>query len=126
MIRLNVPVITFTIDELPLLPNRKGQGRHWAVEDRYRKAWYWRVRCAIGRRRPRKPYQRAQITLTRRSNREPDADNLFASWKPVIDGLCVAGVIVDDSPAHVTVESVWERAKRGKGEIEVIVVAYQA
>lgn len=115
------PTIVLAVAALPLLPNAKGQKRHWAVEHRYRKAWHRAVRAALGTQRPSEPWPNAHLTLTRRSDKEPDADNLMASWKPVIDGLRVCGVIVDDSPKHVIVRSLWKHAPRGKGEIAVVV-----
>ena len=44
-----------------------------------------------------------------KSKRRRDADNLFASMKPYIDGLVMAGVLVDDSADRVQYELRYER-----------------
>jgi hypothetical protein len=52
------------------------------------------------------PLQRARVvatlTYTRRLFRDPDS--AAASLKPCLDGLVVGGLVVDDSPAHFTLE----------------------
>lgn len=118
--------ILLHIPWLPLLPNRKGQKRHWAVEHKYRKAWHTAVRAALGTQRPPEPWPHSHLTLTRRSDKQPDEDNLMASWKPVIDGLRACGVIEDDSPKHVIVRSNWKHAPRGQGAISVVVTRCEA
>lgn len=44
---------------------------------------------------------KASLTLTRHSSKEPDMDGLVSGFKHVIDGLVVAGVIVDDKPSVI-------------------------
>lgn len=105
----------YRVPVLPELPNRKGQGHHWSREARYRKSWHWLVRCAVGNVRPAAPLAHARVVLTRHSRRAPDPDNLAASWKPVLDGLVRARVLLDDSPAHVELASRWERWEMPEG-----------
>ena len=52
---------------------------------------------------PEHPFEKATITVTFKVNnkRRRDIDNLFAMLKPYIDGLVVAGVLVDDSADRV-------------------------
>jgi len=109
---------TYRIDELPRL--QPARGFHWSLEAKYRKVWHALVRCAVGNERPEKPLEHALITLVRHSRLEPDPDNMWASWKPVVDGLVRARVLVDDSPANAALHSRWERTP-GKGFIVVSV-----
>lgn len=52
---------------------------------------------------PDQPFEKATITVTFKvdNKRRRDIDNLFAALKPYIDGLVVAGVLVDDSADRV-------------------------
>ena len=61
--------------------------------------------------RPHQPLESAllEITWVAKSKRRRDADNLFASMKPYIDGLVMAGVLVDDSADRVQYELRYER-----------------
>jgi crossover junction endodeoxyribonuclease RusA len=76
---------------------------HWsrrhAVGKEIRKAaWV----CALAAKVPH--IARAFITVEYQpppGNRRRDADNLFASAKPAIDGLVAAAVLQDDSSAYV-------------------------
>lgn len=45
--------------------------------------------------------EKADLTLTRHSSKEPDMDGLVSGFKYVIDGLVKAGVIVDDKPSVI-------------------------
>lgn len=66
------------------------------------------------------PCQRAHVTLTRGSSREPDFEALVVSFKPVVDALVRAGVIQDDNPKVIGQPTYkWEPAGRGKGFIRV-------
>jgi hypothetical protein len=46
--------------------------------------------------------ERAAITITLRTCRLLDVDNAYTCAKPLLDGLKYAGVIIDDSPKHIT------------------------
>jgi Holliday junction resolvase RusA-like endonuclease len=117
-----ITALVLTIKALPILPNQGHRGRHWAVEAKYRREWHLMVRCAVGLLTPVSPLDRARVTLTRVSKREPDTDNLMASWKPILDGLVRARVLFDDSPAHVELVSRWRRTT-GPGFVVVEVNA---
>lgn len=53
---------------------------------------------------PASPFDKSHITITwvSKDKRRRDIDNLFASMKAYIDGLVVAGVLVDDSAGHAS------------------------
>lgn len=115
--------LEFSVRGLP--PTQTGGGRgHWAKRHREVKQWRELVAgLARAHRGPGPPWPRARVRITRRSAKEPDADNLVASMKPILDGLVVAGVIPDDSPKHVELEVVWEAAPPGSGEVHLRVTA---
>ena len=71
--------------------------------------------------KPDKPYERAHITITwvAKDKRRRDPDNLFASMKPYIDGLVLAGLIADDSAMHVSYTLRYERGDKNNTIIEV-------
>ncbi|HEU4428116.1 MAG TPA: hypothetical protein VFT98_05150 [Myxococcota bacterium] len=117
-------VQSYVIEGLPPLNTAGGVGRaHWSVQRRSTKDWHWKVKAAVGTKRPEKPLQRARVSFVRFSaaNRAPDDDNLRQSFKAVRDGLVHAGVIEDDSSAHLVAEYAWKPCKRGHGCISIYV-----
>lgn len=76
---------------------------------------------------PPEPYQDAAVRVERHSSREPDIDNLYASVKPVLDALQPLskrhpyglGIIVDDSPRHISLDVIHVKAKKGGGKTVV-------
>lgn len=111
--------LEFTLHGLPSSPNSR---RHWRLVHKENESWYRSIYLAVGDRRPLAPCQFAQVTLTRISALEPDYDNLCASFKPVLDGLRYARVLIDDKKKNVgRPEYLWERGKGGKGSIRVLV-----
>lgn len=95
---------------------------HWAKRNRLKKSLAWQIlaQCAD---RSTLPVQRAQIVITRMTcGKEPDPDNLTASAKLLLDALRDAGVIVDDSPEHITLDVQWQRSmKRNQQGTRVVV-----
>lgn len=73
---------------------------------------------------PDEPFARAWITCTRFSSaREaPDYDNLVASFKPIVDGLVLVGVLLDDNPDVIVGRTYnWKPASPRHGKIVVLV-----
>lgn len=111
--------LEFFIPGLPATPNAR---RHWRAVHGDNAKWYALVRAAVGNTRPKAPLQTAKLIMIRVSTSEPDRDNLCASFKPIIDGLRYAGVLVDDKKANIGMPDYrWERGQRGKGFIRVSV-----
>ena len=111
--------LDLVIDELPELPNRL-QRKHWSRIQGHRTLWHWRVRSAVARKGPGKPLDYAMVTMVRHSTRRPDRDNLWASWKPVLDGLVQCGVLIDDDDDHVDFHGGgWEPAKRKQQRVTI-------
>lgn len=54
------------------------------------------VHCEIHKDLPPEPLKKAVITLIRFNYRMLDFDGLVASFKPVVDGMVQAGVLIDD------------------------------
>lgn len=103
------PAATVTRDRLVLwLPrapraDEGPNGRSWRRRARAAQEWRALVATALeqlGDGAPR--WQRAAVAYTAYTRgRAMDRDNLVAVCKPVLDGLVQAGVLPDDSPAHL-------------------------
>ncbi len=72
------------------------------------------------------PWERAALLLTwRHAGVAPDEDNALASLKPLIDVLHSRGarplsLVVDDSPAHLSIRCVTEKVRSRKEEGVVV------
>ena len=94
-----------TIDDLPPSPNRR---MHWACRRRLVKpladAVAWQARAVAIGLPERKPLEHAHVIAKLTFSQPPlrDFDNATASLKECINGLVVGGLLVDDSPAHLT------------------------
>lgn len=111
------------IDELPKTVNSMGKGSIWASHaERHR----WRRIIAHHSKliQPPKPLLKATLRLTRCTSNEPDLDNLYASFKYVIDALVTHGVLVDDKPSKVSLHCAWEKAPRLNGKIRIELEGY--
>lgn len=109
------------IGELPRTPN--GSHGHWRVKAAATKLWRTRVEGLARPFKPESPLSLAKVTCTRFSSHEPDFDNLVSSFKPLVDGLKAAGVIVDDKSAHLEREYLWQKASPRHGRITIRVEA---
>lgn len=87
--------------DLPELPN-KSVYKHWKHK--------WNNTCKWKKRVMHECYlhkihglnlEIAKLFYERHSSKEPDFDNLVASFKPVQDGLIEAGVIQDDKTKNI-------------------------
>jgi Holliday junction resolvase RusA-like endonuclease len=122
-----VSALEIVINDLPKTANSIGKNSFWYTQAE-RKKWRHAVLVAVVREVQQRekvgmPYPRASLTLTRHSSSEPDIDNLYSSFKFVIDGLVHAGVIIDDKPSVIDLKCCWQRAKRSEGKITIRVEA---
>lgn len=94
MIRFNLSRPT------PLLNQTLRQ--HWAKrrQDTVDMSWEIKVQTQPLTR----PIEKAVMTIERRSVKEPDQDNFVGGCKGLVDACVSMGFLVDDSPAHLTVE----------------------
>lgn len=97
-------------------------GSHWGRTTTKRQ-WESKVVAAVLEalgRWPAQPLERARVTITRASTREPDYDNLTQGGKFLLDGLVKAGVLVDDSPRVIgRPEYRWEQAAPAQGYVRI-------
>jgi len=93
------------IPRVPASPNYL-RGKHWRVRWREYRLWNEEVGIAIlqTRDKPSAPYERAQVTIHRRSRGKLDKDNLYGSVKPVVDALRHAAIIVNDTEDHIQLD----------------------
>jgi hypothetical protein len=97
--------IKIEVDDLPPSPNRR---MHWACRRRLVKpladAIAWQARAVAIGLPERKPLARVHV-IAKLVHRKPplrDWDNCVASLKECIDALITGGLIVSDSPEHLT------------------------
>lgn len=124
-------MITLTLPFPPagLSPNRIRR-EHWSLRSELSKAY--REECRLLTRQrllqlgetkqtlPLKEPVRARITFVIKDNRRRDMDNLFAAFKPAIDGMVDAGVLRDDD-----IWSVSYQLSATKGLSAVVLVALE-
>jgi len=112
-------VIEFELNLLPSLQNQLNT-MHWAKRMREKKLIVGHLLAHIPQGSRKLKAQKAKITLTRFSCKEPDYDGLVGSWKSIIDSLVKLGVLEDDSPKVIGYPTyLWEKTKRGAGKIKV-------
>ena len=113
--------LTFELEGLP--KSQTNNYGHWRTRAKSKKDWEDRVIAATITQWPKDPLTEAKLTFTRCSSSEPDFDNLVASFKPVMDGLVRARIILDDKPSVVGQPQYrWEKAAPKQGKIRVQVV----
>ena len=111
--------LSLRLDGLPPLQRSAARG-HWAKDAGVVKRWRERTAFEIGRHKPRRPLVRAELEFERHSASEPDFDNLVASFKPILDGIVLAGVLADDKPSNIgSPRYYWRKASRGGGFVTV-------
>ncbi len=113
-------VVEFTLFGLPKTINEIGR-KHWSFK--YKEAKHWKqlvYQICVFHRIEALKLEKATLEFTRHSSREPDFDNLAGSFKHVLDGLVVAGVIKDDKPSVIGSPTFrWEKTKIKGGFITV-------
>lgn len=87
--------LEFEIALLPLTLNQL-MGEHWRTRHKNFEQVHTLVHHACSRSIPKKPIEKARVSLWRHSSGELDRDNLYFTFKPIIDGLVRSGVIMDD------------------------------
>lgn len=81
-------------------------GGHWQKKRELRDKWLWLIRAARLKAKVFDPpkYPKATVTIERFGKRHVDPDNLAGGAKVVFDGLRREGLILDDSPKHITAQ----------------------
>lgn len=103
-------MVKFEVAELPKMPNGLLR-KHYRIVTKEKNHWLNWVIFSVAYQRPRKPYQKAFLTLERHSTQEPDYDGLVGSFKYVIDALVKAGILIDDKPSVISCSYVWKKSK---------------
>lgn len=95
MIELTIPVPSPSLN--------RTHGSHWSHYRKVQKAWREEVWAAAINAKCGKPqYPRSSLTIERYGKRLLDPDNFTGGLKPICDALKLAGLILDDSPKHIT------------------------
>ena len=107
-----------TSPELPSLGNKH---KHWAIVSKERAAWHERIRWLFTFK-PDKPLELCGLRLIRYSNRMPDYDNLVYSFKPVIDGLVLSGILKTDRMDCIVQRNYfWVKVPQKESRIDILV-----
>ncbi len=117
----NLYRLEFSIPGIPKTHNAHREKGQWA---RYKHDNEWKdlVGYMVNGKKPPKSLSKFTLTLIRHSSAEPDYDGLVSTFKAVVDGLKLHGVIVDDKLKNTGPwDCRWEKAKPKFGYIEVIV-----
>lgn len=113
MITLTIPMATPSLNVVT--------GRHWRHYWRQRKLWrqlVWVAKAQAGIHGD-PLFQRASVRIVRYGANLLDEDNLRGGMKPVIDAIKALGLIVDDSPQHITLVTEQWLSKEKKTVIQV-------
>jgi len=96
MITLTIPEASPSLNEL--------KGKHWSHHYRLRK--HWSMLVLVAKSEAHIPFgdaaDKVQVRIIREGRRLLDFDNLVGGTKILTDSLREQHLIVDDSPAHVT------------------------
>lgn len=113
--------LTFTINVLPITLN-EALSKSWRKRHTSFELIHNLVHLKSRDKKPLEPIKKAHISLTRYSSGTLDRDNMFFTFKPVIDGLVMAGVIIDDGFDQVKeLTPIQIKSKRKEARIEVLV-----
>ena len=113
-------VAEFHILGLPQMTNSIGRS-HWSKKFKEARKWKSLVftHC-LKAKITQLELNRAVLTLTRHSTKEPDFDGLVSGFKHVIDGLVEAKVIISDKPSVLEGTTYrWEKRKAGGVTIRI-------
>jgi hypothetical protein len=84
--------------------------------------WKEQVMYVVAGKKPPEPLKQAKLTLTRFSTTRPDPDGLTSSFKHIIDGLVLSGILEDDDHDHIGFPTyLWEKVPPKQGKIKIIV-----
>lgn len=100
MIELTIPVPTPSLN--------RTHGGHWTHYSKVKRAWLEEIFAAkVAAKVSGDPrYGRSSLTIERYGKRLLDPDNFTGGLKPVIDGLKRNGLILDDTPKHITLNAI--------------------
>ncbi len=100
---------------------------HWAKRKLYNETWLQEVFLAKNRiklfGRPEHTGVTLDITIFYCGQVEMDRDNAVGACKPIIDALVKVGILLDDSPEHVTGLTVTQVKKRRQETGVKVVIA---
>jgi Holliday junction resolvase RusA-like endonuclease len=104
----------------PLLLNSR---RHHMSLHREKKQWYGWVHIALGRQRPKEPFDRICVEYVRHCGyTRPDRDNLQSGFKWIQDALVLSGVVRDDTEDCIEAYHDWKKSSKKDKKITVRIV----
>lgn len=111
--------LVLEIPELPLTLNQLYTA-HWRKKHQHSMKWKALVKSHLMGKEPKKPIESYHLKCTRMGSRYLDFDGLAASFKPAIDGLVEAGVLLDDGWKNTGPWELWQMlVPRAKSLIKI-------
>lgn len=111
--------LEFVMSGLPKMSNQLFAGS-WKIRAGNANIWKRKVWKSCWHLAPKVPLGQARITLVRFSTRRPDSDGLVSGFKPIIDGLVEAKIIIGDSFDIIGFPKYeWEKTRVGHGKVSV-------
>ena len=115
--------LRFLLEGLPETTNKDRANTHWGSRISKNAQWKKLIRMKCEQHgKPPSPLKNARLTLIRHSSSAPDSDGLVSSFKPIIDALVYAGILIDDSYKIIGMPDYqWKKERPKRGKIEIIV-----
>lgn len=117
--------LTLTIRKATPSLNRQLR-KHWAKRHASNRDWFFLVKAALGDIRyfDRPNWRKSKIHVERHFYAHPikDDDNLWASAKPILDALQVAGIIFNDSREHIDLSFTQVKVRYASEQKSVITI----
>jgi Holliday junction resolvase RusA-like endonuclease len=108
--RATASVISFFVDELPMTRNESDR-KHWRALADEKKRWVYLIQ---GETEFVKAVEPCDVTITFRTIKPNDPDNLFSRCKSPLDALQRAGIITNDNADTITLHVKQELVKHRK------------
>jgi Holliday junction resolvase RusA-like endonuclease len=114
-------VISITLPLLLPLQNVTNR-QHWTRRSKAQKRLMKRIDLELPRVWKRIPIDPATVTFERYGTQVPDYGNMAGGAKDALDALVKLGLLMDDSPAHVTERYVFHKvSKRAEQRTRIII-----
>ena len=110
--------------EMKGLSERTNEVLSMSLRRRMQRKKFWKqfVAAAVNAKKPKKPLKWAKVKFIRYSSQRPDFDGLVSSFKHILDGLVIAGILVNDKFENIGDPTYrWKQTKEKAGKMKILV-----